>query len=230
MKPRAGTTLAELVLVSWLFAFVLAAVAGFAAAQGRLAAVSQDRARVSEALRTASVVLGGELRFLAPADRSVGGDSVRLRAIRGGGQVCTSTDRTLVVRYAGIRRPEPDKDSVLLLGERSTGGTPYALESVATDTACGGGLRLELERQPGRGAGLAMVFETGAYHLVGDALRYRRGAGGRQPLTEAILDHAAIEHGSARVVLRLLLQHEAVPRLATREQTARIHLANPSPP
>ncbi len=35
---------------------------------------------------------------------------------------------------------------------------------------------------------LARLFERGSYHVSGAALRYRRGRGGRQPLTPEVFD------------------------------------------
>lgn len=44
---------------------------------------------------------------------------------------------------------------------------------------------------------LTRVFERGSYHLVGGALRYRRGEGGRQPLTpERIMEGRLTGHDS----------------------------------
>jgi hypothetical protein len=58
-------------------------------------------------------------------------------------------------------------------------------------SACPGGARRW--REDGRRDGLLVpeptdpvlgrIFEGGSYHFSGGALRYRRGAGGRQPLT-----------------------------------------------
>ena len=41
---------------------------------------------------------------------------------------------------------------------------------------------------PVTGALVARIFERGSYHVVGRALRYRRGLGGRQPLTPNVFD------------------------------------------
>lgn len=189
MRGRAGASLAEMLLVSVLFAMVLAAVAGVAGAQSRLAGAALDGTRLQEILRVADIVLGSEVRALAPADISaLGPDSLRLRAFRGGGRICAGEADVLLVRYQGVRRPEPAKDSVLILGEADSRGAPRALRGVSGDDRCGGSLRLQLVPEPrdslSSRRGWVLVFESGAYHLSGGALRYRRGAGGRQPLTE----------------------------------------------
>jgi hypothetical protein len=117
LRNRIGAvSVAELVLVAWLFALVMAAIAGLATQQGRLAALQQDRVRFEDAVRTGAVILGSELRPLTYQDLSVGGDSVRIRALRGAGPVCAVDGTAVHVRYRGTRAPEPDKDSLLLVG------------------------------------------------------------------------------------------------------------------
>ena len=48
---------------------------------------------------------------------------------------------------------------------------------------------------------LLRFFETGSYHLGDDALRYRRGSGGRQPLTEPVLATAIFADHAGRVTV-----------------------------
>lgn len=221
---RPGVTLPELLLVAWLFGLVLAALAGFAGAQSRLVALTEERVRATDAVRTAAIVLGAELRALAAPDLAIGSDSIRLRAVRGGGPICGVVGRSVLVRYRGSRRPEPEKDSVLVVSEAES-GAPVALRAVAASSQCGGALRLELDREVP--AGLVLVFETGVYHLAGDALRYRRGAGGRQPLTEAVLSRTELRPSDgSTVVLSLAFDDRTLPRLVERETSVTLHLAN----
>ena len=54
------------------------------------------------------------------------------------------------------------------------------------------------------GATLVRLFERGSYHLSDDALRYRIGSGGRQPLTAPRFDPARsgiVRSGRSRVLL-----------------------------
>jgi hypothetical protein len=59
---------------------------------------------------------------------------------------------------------------------------------------------------PVPGALVVRVFERGSYHVSGGALRYRRGMGGRQPLTLDVFDddRSNVEARAAEVVFRLV--------------------------
>lgn len=234
MTRRRGSSLAELVLVAWLFAFVLAAVARLAATQARLAADQHDRTRAAEAVRAASLITGSEFRYLAAADAGFAtADAVALRAFRGGGTICRSEGDDLLVRYRGVRLPNPEKDSVVVLtAQEPQGPPPLRLEGVAVDTACGGALRLTLEPAPPAGRGVVLVFESGSYHLSGGTLRYRVGGGGRQPLTESLF--AAIGFGPSDtgygLSLRLELHADSLPRLRTLRHDLGVRQLNVSPP
>lgn len=214
--PAAGhrtgaTSVAELVLVAWFFAVVMAGIAGFATSQGRLAALQRDRVRLAEAVRTGAVILGAELRYLAGDDLVLGGDSARIRAFRGGGPVCRHEGAIVHVHYRGVRAPEPDKDSVLVVG--TSAERAVALLSAGPSTACDGSLRLVLAEPTVEAPAVALVFETGAYSLSGGAIRYRRGHGGRQPLTEALLRDMGFEAGPAGIRVRVAPDLDSLPRL-----------------
>ena len=225
-RGRAGVSLPELLLVAWLFAFVLAAVAGFAAGQGRSLAAVRDAARAEDLRRVVGLVLGTELRTLAPVDLAAfPGDSVRIRAVRGGGPVCARDGDRLVVRYQGTRLPDPDKDSALIV----TGGsrlheTVAPVDGWTHSDACPDGLAIQLGRAAERSGGsphppdlpergLLLVFETGSYSFGRRAFRYRRGQGGRQPLTEELLATGEIESRADRILLRLRYDPATLPRL-----------------
>jgi hypothetical protein len=212
MRSRPGAaSVAELVLVAWLYAVVMAGVASFAVQLGRLAGLQRDRVRMEEAVRTSAVVLGAELRYLTSGDLLLGDDSARIRAFRGGGPVCGGDGTAVQVLYRGVRAPEPDKDSVLLVGPADE--QVVALVSAARSVACGGSFRLVLGEPPAATPGVLLVFETGAYTLTGDAVRYRRGQGGRQPLTEAVLRDMAFDAGPAGLRVRLAPLPDSLPRL-----------------
>lgn len=219
MKNRPGTTsLAELVLVAWLFALVMGAVAGFGAQQRRLAELQRDRIRLEEAIRTGTVVMGTELRHLTAGDVRVDADSVRIRAFRGGGPVCEAGADVVHVLYDGVRLPEPAKDSVLLLHGEDERVVP--LDVAASSSACGGSVRLRfaeplLESPSGdspAAPGMAWIFETGAYSLAAGAIRYRRGEGGRQPLTEVVLRDMGFEGTPTTLSARMAPDSGALPR------------------
>ena len=192
---RAGYSLAEATIALVLCGALTLCLATILTVVSRLAATQTRLTAAADTERTVAAVLGAELRSLTAADVAFGGDSVRLRAFRGGGGVCAADDRGLLVSYRGVRLPDPEKDSVLLLGpdlERSA-----AVEAVRAAAGCeregAASLRLEIrDSEPDSlpAPALVLLFETGAYSISAAALRYRRGAGGRQPLTEANLSTA----------------------------------------
>ena len=149
-----------------------------------------ERLARADALRVAGVVLGAELAWLAPADiAGAGPDSLRIRALRGTGIVCAGGATDVLVRYQGLRLPEPEKDSVLVV-ERAE--RTIALSTVAAAPgACFAGTDETVQRWSGVGpiptGAVLLVFETGSYSFGGGALRYRRGRAGRQPLTGELL-------------------------------------------
>ena len=216
MIARPGAvTLAELLLVFWGFLLVLAALAGFTRDHGRLARRQAELLRFQEARRTTVTVLGRELRALAPVDlRLEGGGALAVRAVRGEGAVCARAGERVEVRYRGARRPDPRKDSVLLVGSgvEEVVGLRGVLEEAR---ACGGaGETLTLEREPGVLPLVALVFESGTYHVGDGALRYRLGQGGRQPLTERAFSGDVLRDAPDRPLeLRLMALADSFPLL-----------------
>ncbi|HSH46572.1 MAG TPA: hypothetical protein VK966_12080 [Longimicrobiales bacterium] len=200
MKPRqvlgcraGAVSLAELVLVLCLLPLLLFGVTRFLMLNERLARELRDLRRGAEARRTAQVVLGGELRYLMPGEAVLEGDALYVRAFRGGGRVCRGAAETLELEYRGMRLPNPAKDSVVLLTEGSE--VVRGVRSSARSEVCGpDGVRLTLD-VPAPPAVWGMVFESGSYHAADGALRYRRGAEGRQPLTEAIFRDVQLRRG-----------------------------------
>jgi hypothetical protein len=197
-RLREGTSLVE-VLVSLLLTALLAQIGWWVAISARRSA---DRLTAqSEALETGRIgwrAIEGELSGgVMGRDWSVSssGQVLSLRAFRGVGEFCRglSGPDGGVVRYRGRRLPEPAKDSLLVLGESGQWSVVKLTSRTSVATAC-----------PGWGAGdvlerwrweptietplLGRVFERGTYHLEDESVRYRVGAGGRQPLTPERLD------------------------------------------
>ena len=177
-------TLVECLVALVLASLVSAAVVSVMATQSRLLRSLASGSADAEAARTAVGILGEELRWVDPLRdvRAIGGDSVILRVFRGGGRVCHVADDAVTVMYAGTRRPDASKDSVLLY--TAAGESAYVLRDV-TEATCGVDPALRLRTgMPAPPSAYALVFESGSYFVRDRALRYRLGREGRQPLTD----------------------------------------------
>ncbi len=189
MRSRPGVSLVESLMALVITGLLLGVVAGTLEHQNGLVRVQAQRAAFADAVRMTDVVLQGELRWADPAQdvQAVEPESLQVRAVRALGVVCGWQGTATLVRMRGIRRPDPDKDSVLLvpgpavLPLRGATEAPGACKH-APDEAV---YRLALDEPAPRGA--LLVFERGSYHLAAHAFRYRRGQAGRQPLTEEVL-------------------------------------------
>lgn len=193
---RSGVSLPE-VLVALLLGLLIVHLAlesltRMEAARRRLA----SRTDALVALRVGRHVLRRELRHgQAGTDWGVGGDSLWIRAFRGVALVCTvdSSTASLVVSYTGDRAPDPTKDSLVLFDALGTPEVRALAGTSAAPSGCGGPgteARWLLDRAAPRGVAVAKLFEHGSYHVANAALRYRRGAAGRQPLTPEVWDAA----------------------------------------
>ena len=169
---------------------MLQALGGFQ----RMLALQPQRLAASDAARVAHVVLRAELLPLVPENDIAGWseDSLRIRAFRGAAIVCAHDPGRVVVRFRGMRNPDTSKDSLLILdaeGERAV-----SLASSAAGSGCAAQPGETLLRWNGIDAPagtVLLLFESGAYSPGSRALRYRRGRGGRQPLTDEVLASAA---------------------------------------
>ncbi|MGH7481130.1 MAG: prepilin-type N-terminal cleavage/methylation domain-containing protein [Longimicrobiales bacterium] len=192
-ERRRGYTLVELLVVLLASTLVVSALAAMLWVQARELGVGLDRATARETVRAAALVLPAEARWLDPAAEMTPyvPDSLRIRAYRAVAIPCrVESSGDVLARVTGLRDIEPNKDSALWLGD---GGAERALAVVSavplagSVSGCPLGPREELVRlrvSPDTPAtGLLMMFERGSYHLTDGALRYRRDAGGRQPLT-----------------------------------------------
>src|SRR5690606_25582363 len=112
-----GASLGELAVVLLITGLVAAALAGLLHGHERLARTSADHLARTETVRIAGAVIGAELRWLAP-DRDIhaaAGDSVAIRALRAFAIACGGNGSATYARYRGLREPDPDKDSVVVL-------------------------------------------------------------------------------------------------------------------
>ncbi len=201
-------------LVSLLLGLALVGLGWRILSRQRLVAVRlMHEMDVLSARRVAATVMGRDLRrgvagrdWLDPA-----GDSLPLRVFRGWGLSCASVAArpgAVVVAYRGERRPNPVKDSVLVFTEGGWRPADLVHRARTREPACSDGLDSDAEVwavDPPISGPLLRVFEHGSYHVAGGALRYRRGRGGRQPLTpEVFPGPSGMEGSRERVLLRLV--------------------------
>lgn len=188
-----GASAVEALLALLLGGAILFSALGLLSAQRRSAERLIAQGEGLLARRVIRTVLGEELRrgvegrdWVAP-----GGDSVRLRVFRGLAFMCPSgRPNRFLVRYRGSRLPNARKDSALVLGPAGRWRAVDLIARRPTMLTCPGApseaVELWVLTPSVPGAVVARLFETGSYHLSGGAFRYRRGRGGRQPLTPQV--------------------------------------------
>ena len=212
-RRRCGVTVVE-VLVSLLLGLAVISLGWSALAHQRTVA-SRFRSELDllSARRLAAIVIGKELRAgVRGRDWIVRApDRLSLRAFRGWGPVCAlgTEPGNIVVVYHGERAANPAKDSVLILtadGWQRADLTRRASAAGSCAMDLGGDSEMWTIDPPVPGALVARIFERGSYHVSGGALRYRRGLGGRQPLTPYVFDddRSTIEAQVDRVIFRLV--------------------------
>jgi hypothetical protein len=209
-QSRTGTTVAEVLITLLCLSILVVLSVRALAGLGRVVNTLQVRASWVEAARAARWILKSELDvgtrgrdwwIHAP-------DSVKLRAFRGTALVCAHSDKsTFSVRVRAMRRPDPDKDSVLALLEDGAWAAAQLVSADPSSVACSDSAAGRPEQWTVRGleAGAASdvepvmfrLFESGSYHLGGSDLRYRRGSGGAQPITEQVLSGARLVEGTS---------------------------------
>ncbi len=190
-EGRGGFTAVELIVALLLAGVIAAAAVGlYGGALAATRAATGDAA-ADGASRTASLLLAQELRFESPrADPiTIAPDSIALRAYRAAAIVCASADDTVRVLFSGARDPDAAKDSLLWVRADGTerGAALFAAQprpGGCPGAGWGEGYLLRLTSPAPPVGALLLLFERGSYHLAASALRYRRGAGGRQPLTD----------------------------------------------
>jgi len=193
MDPRGskGTTLLEMLLVLGLLLWVVHGAWKVGIVHRKAGAAVARRAEALETVRTLAWLLPQEISMgRSGVDWWTGGqDSLSLRAFRGTAMVLpgSGSGRELTICYRGIRAPDPEKDSLLVLGADGGWRARDLVDRIPRSREClPHGMGREevwtLDALPGDPV-MARLFERGSYHFNGGALRYRRGEGGRQPLT-----------------------------------------------
>lgn len=214
--PNRGSLLVEMLLALTLGLLVLLSFCAVLVSSMQWIRALWERAEGLEVVRTTWVILDEELRpgrFGRDWTVSESGETIALRAYRGVAWVCDASPSSgsWTVRYRGRRTPDPARDSVLVLG-MDGGWRAFALEGANSGGECDpedGHLGASPQRWSWSQSGspspvLARLFERGEYHLSDGALRYRRGAGGRQPLTpERLTDDSRFRAVVGGVEVRL---------------------------
>lgn len=183
MTPaRAGYSLVELLVALVVSGVFLAGLASLLQGFAERTRNTVERVDRAQAVRTVWVVLGEELAAGMPEVdwRLEGPHAVVLRAWRGLGRIEQPgvEPGRWVVDWTGHRAPRPGGDSLLVLSDEGR------WDVVALDGVGGTGDQLWEWRSVGTGDPvLVRYFEPGRYSLEDRAFRYRRGTGGRQPLT-----------------------------------------------
>lgn len=213
---RDGYTLVEALVALLVAGALTLCLALVLAVIGRAAMRHAETSAAAETERTVAAILGAELRFLTAADATFANDSVRLRAFRGRGVVCAVRGDEVALSWQGVRLPEADKDSLLVVWEDRE--AVYDLDGAYAGGGCSGeSLRITIAQHAfARDTPLVVLaFETGAYSISGNAFRYRRGSAGRQPITEENLASAGgIARGDAGSAAILTMRAARAPRPA----------------
>ncbi|TVP58660.1 MAG: prepilin-type N-terminal cleavage/methylation domain-containing protein [Gemmatimonadales bacterium] len=200
---RHGYSLVELLVALFVAGVFLAGLTSLLHGLSELSREVIRRVDEAQAVRTVWVTLDEELAAgRHGVDWSLEGErAIVLRAFRGLARVTgqgEGGDRWTVA-WVGHREPVGGRDSLRVLTAegrwytaelRWTGSGP---DPMAVDGGDGGmlgarGATWEWSHPPGAEPILARVFEAGRYSLEDGAFRYRRGAGGRQPLTPELFD------------------------------------------
>lgn len=214
--------LIELVTTSALLGILSTACAALVHAQVRLLRNVTDRAAASETLRTATAIVAADMRTTAALDVGMADrDSIALRVIRGWAIVSAAVDDHAVLRYEGIRQPDPMKDSLLVVGrEQAAAFTIQVPDPLAIQT--------EVPLTVGT---VLVFFESGSYHLSTNALRYRRGAESRQPITDELIDHRASRFGMEADdrLLRMHLRGKGAHGAQPPQVNVRVRMLNSRP-
>jgi hypothetical protein len=222
---REGGLLIETVIALALGAIVLGSLASLVTSGLRWTRWLIDRSEALEVVRTTWVILGEEVRGGRANDDWRVDDSgvLQLRSFQGVARICEVDAATSDwwVAYRGRRLPDPSRDSILALrpdgrwqsldlaSSTSSPGPTEKCQSLDGESV----LRWVVEGSGEAETILARTYETGSYHLVDGALRYRRGGGGRQPLTATRLSSgSSLRQLGDQLQVKVLLEAASTER------------------
>ena len=183
-------TLLETLTALTLSSMVMATGIAVVSAQARVANQATTRSESNDGKRAAALIIRAELAAIEPRRdvRSVASDSITTRVFRGVAIVCARRDSLTIVRYNGLRLPDAAKDSALQLGVDNSASIQRVLEQGSCLQRSNERILALVLSEPAPLGSMWLIFEIGSYQLHSYALRYRRGAENRQPITAEILD------------------------------------------
>jgi len=210
MSGRAGWTLPEVILSILLLGVLSSVALGSVLTHQRAMGALMRQAEVDEAARVVRWILRDELTqgVAGPGAPRVAPDSLILRGYRAVARPCNDVPGG-PIESRGIRRADPARDSVQLLGVDGRWRSAQLVEVAGAPRPCGAsgaGESWRISPLPPVPTVYLRLHERAGYHLADRALRLRR-SGGRQPLTPELLRHPGSgflpERGGVRVLLRL---------------------------
>lgn len=229
MRNRGGAALLETIVAAGIAGLVVASATLLLHAQTRAAQTITHHSERSDAARTALLVLQAEWQNLVAGSdiRAVASDSLVSRIFRGVAIVCGRSGANTLFRYRGLRLPDPAKDSALEVGlETSVPINSFYQDSTSCVHTPGEQVLATQWRGDATPGSFWLLFESGGYHLSGNALRYRLAGATRQPISNQILDDRQSRFTALRdSVLRaihVLIAEAGGPARAH----ARVHLLN----
>ena len=187
-----GFTVLELLIATILTGLCLSAAWTVFVHHRRAALFAAGMAEGLEVVRTTRWLLTDELygSLVGRDFHPEAGDSLVLRVFRGIGfqEGTDSLSGALEVCFQGLRAVDLSKDSLLVLSAEGVWHAVALKARTEIQSPCpgdpGGSMEAWELDPPLRSTPVFMrVFESGAYFLRDGAFRYRRGSGGRQPLT-----------------------------------------------
>jgi hypothetical protein len=228
IRARRGAALLEVLVAAALAALVVASAVLLLQVQSGIAHRTTENSTRADAVRSALLTLSAEWRTLVPQRDiyALAGDSLTGRIFRGIAVVCARSANRTLVRYRGLRLPDPAKDSALQIGaEHSAAFTTAVADSGCAPAPREQVLSMDWTATPEIGS-VWLLFESGGYHLGTYALRYRQRAESRQPITNEVFDHRNSGFQAVADSVTRSLDVRLGDRATGRTTRARIQLLN----
>ena len=185
-----GAALLEALFAATLSSMVAATGITILRAQTQVARQTTMRSEQNDGVRAAMLTLRAELDVVDPRVdvRSIARDSIAARIFRGVAIVCGRRDSLTFVRYRGLRLPDVAKDSAAQIGVENAVSIRAVIEGATCPHQPQARLLTIVMAEPASIGSTWLLFENGSYELSSNALRYRRDAENRQPITAEIID------------------------------------------